>query len=341
MVTPTEVQSLPDDLPKREAQILSWVAGDQGDFHMTEIDCGGGLVVSVFSDALKIGGVRINASARLEQQIADVYDCMLLTPLLADLVWANAVKKIRPFPLTQTAEDLQKMATTAYMLKESALIDKAASGAPAGILSTVGKHWVNTPYITPSKACNYGMHFQGTWTLTPSGVLVQSNPDGPANFGGMKGEPTVSNLGNVRVLQGPGYRHDPSHTDYSQTVVLVSRTCTHEGQKKRLSDILADAQLSKYVSTSPLSFDRQPGVPVYKAPTPVTPPKQDPPSAYKPPPLDVVPANLGDKPKPKIPTPPAPPPKAPPSEEPAKAGVGLWGVFVAALGALVWKLKAK
>ncbi len=327
MVSLTDVQSLPDSLPQREATMLGWVKKGDADFSYTEIDCGGGLIVRAFSDALKFAGVRINASATLEQQIADELDCMLLTPMLADLVWANAAKTIEPFPLGASDD----MASTAKMLKESALISKSAEGAPAGILSTVGKHWVLVKKLTPSKAANYGWHFRGTWVYSdPLKKLVQTNAQGPANFGGMKGEAPVTNLGNVRVLQGVGTAHDPFHADYSQTVVLVARDCMYEGKKMRLSDVLADANLAKYVSSEgPLSFDRQPGVPLKGSggkPIVPSPPPKDP-VAKIPPPIKGTPASV-------VNTPPAAPPVETASVNPVVA-------FLLFVGACFGLAKAK
>ena len=52
----------------------------------------------VFTDALKIDGVRINVSAELEQKIADILECSLLTPKLADMIWEQRQVTLTPSP---------------------------------------------------------------------------------------------------------------------------------------------------------------------------------------------------------------------------------------------------
>lgn len=116
--------------------------------------------------------------------------------------------------------------------------------ASAGILQTVGKHWILTNKTAQSgKAANYGWHFSG------------------ASFGGQSFEASVS-LPGVRVIQGIGTAHDRFHADYSQTCVLAAEACIYQGQDARLSDILQDPVASKLVSVEgPMINIRQPGVP--------------------------------------------------------------------------------
>lgn len=184
--------------PARDAWILAQI--DAGDFEVPlqaiEVQAGGHVgVVHVFSDALKVGGVRINVSADLQQQIADRLGAILLTPRLADLVWQNRVVDLDPKPMTITS-------STAAMIEQSNKIENAIPDSDKGQpVNTVGKHWVLVKSIfsdsarAKRKAANYGWHFEGS------------------NFQGIKGEPTVS-LPGVRVIQGVGTVHDFGHTDY-------------------------------------------------------------------------------------------------------------------------------
>jgi hypothetical protein len=119
-VTREQVVALPDNLAQRSAQILAWIEQGLGEYQWTPITTGE-LTFWVFADALKLGGVRINASAKLEQQIADRLDASLLTARMADLVYAAASRVILPIPLGASPQ----MASTAWMVSESDKIDTA------------------------------------------------------------------------------------------------------------------------------------------------------------------------------------------------------------------------
>ncbi len=132
------------------------------------------------------------------------------------------------------------------------LVRRARSGSTSltpeatssmGIVQTVGKHWILSNKVAQSgMAANYGWHFNG------------------ATFEGMKFEPTVS-LPGVRVIQGVGTKHNRFHSDYSQTCVLASQTCTYQGQERVLSELLTDPDASSLISVEgPLLITRQPGV---------------------------------------------------------------------------------
>jgi hypothetical protein len=211
----------------------------------------------VFADALMIQGVRCGVSAFLAQQIADVLDCRLLTPKLADLVWQGRGTTLVPYPLVHTAEDTRHMASWAWMIRESSLIDGALTKVanPSGIVQTVGKHWCldNDLLLHPGKAENYGWHFSGP------------------TFGGSAFEPAVTLP--LRVIQGRGWAHPPTHVDASQTCVLVWRNCVVDGQAALLDDVLQSSTLSALVShQGPLKILRQPGTPTPAAVPPLGPP---------------------------------------------------------------------
>ncbi len=220
----------------------------------------------VFSDALRVNGVRCGVSAILAQQIADVLGCRLLTPKLADLTWQARAVTLVPYPLVHTLADTRMMATWAWMQKESALIDAALQKTPApagGIVQTVGKHWTldNDLLLHPGKAQNYGWHFPG------------------ATFDGSAFEPAVTLP--LRVIQGRGWKHPPTHVDASQTCVLVWRNCVVDGAAMNLDDVLQSPTLSSLVShQGALKILRQPGTPAPATPPPVMPPtSQTPPSS--------------------------------------------------------------
>src|SRR5690348_671329 len=88
-----------DDIAKREAQILDAVY--QGNFEarwssIISVDGDNTAIFKVMADALKVEGVRVNVSATLEQEIADLLYSSLLTAKLADLLYAQAQVVLPP-----------------------------------------------------------------------------------------------------------------------------------------------------------------------------------------------------------------------------------------------------
>jgi hypothetical protein len=132
------------------------------------------------------------------------------------------------------------------MVDQSAVIDKALAGkdTTSAIVATVGKDWVISNQLAkhPGKAENFGWHFVGD------------------SFGGQKWESAVTP--SLRVIQGQGWAHDPSHVDYSQVCVLVKRECVVDGVKRDIRDVMTDPELAWLVShDGKMSITRQPGVP--------------------------------------------------------------------------------
>jgi hypothetical protein len=205
----------------------------------------------VFADALKMDGVRIGTSAEVAQKIADTLHCSLLTPKIADLLWAQKKVAIPPFTRGRT----EGMSTTDAMIEHSAKIDKALAdrGNPEGLLATVGKHWVLDNDLVGKKgpemggAINYGWHFEGptfegkAWDITASRL-----EDAKGSY--------------VRMIQAQGHRHDFRHSDYSQTVILVALSCVIDGETSDIQTVLQDPELAGLVShQGALRVIRQPG----------------------------------------------------------------------------------
>jgi hypothetical protein len=220
-------------------QVLDAVTSGEAAPDYAELNVSGGghdMTLLVFADALKVQGIRIAVSATLEQQIADALGCLLLTPRLADLVWLARARTLLPIPGDVVARTDRQ---------ESAAIDAALGDAPgpSQIVQTVGKHWVisNALLTHPGRAENYGWHFPG------------------ATWGGQSWESAVTP--GLRVVQGQGWAHDPTHLDYSQTCVLVHRACRVDGADRDLVDVLQDPALAPLIShEGPLRILRQPGV---------------------------------------------------------------------------------
>lgn len=236
----------PQPGPARDAWILDAVKAGEAEGQWTEItvEAGGHTAIfTVLADGLKIGGVRINVSAKLEQQIADVLGATLLTPQLADLLWANRTWTVKPHLFTPD----NQMGSTARMIEHSQAIDAdlAAQGYDGtGIVQTVGKHWVLVNAIAnrPDKGANYGWHFLGAG----QGYNPATSYTGPG----------------VRVWQGVGTVHNAEHADYSQICQLVARSCSVDGHDNfSIEDVMTNPDLAPLLTTEGvLQLTRQPGV---------------------------------------------------------------------------------
>jgi hypothetical protein len=204
------------------------------------------------ADALKVEDVRVNVSATLEQQIADVVGGMLMTGKVADLVYSQAQLRVGPYPQPITT-------STKAMIEHSEKISAAVSAlTPLGescmgkLVSSAGKDWILDKKLEYStgRACNYGWHFVGT------------------SYQGIKGYPCVT-LAKDETTQKPIYviqpnatAHDPHHTDYSQTCRLMSQFCEVNGVRMLTAGLLSDATLVALIShDGVLKNTRQPGVP--------------------------------------------------------------------------------
>jgi len=240
-------------LARRNACILDHIKNKDYSIQWAHLDIPGppAIRLTVFADALMIGGVRVNVSAQLLQIIADLLGCMMLTPRICDLMYLAAkasgpVLLPSPQPITST---------TKAMIAHSARVDGYLAsvrdklpmtpdgGAP--LVQTVGKQWVVANELQQKKvgtAENYGWQFPGS------------------SFGGSKFESSVTPP--LRCIQGQGWAHDITHVDYSQIAQLVWARCTVDGEEKSLPEVLAtDPQVAKLLNHNGLlKVTRQPGV---------------------------------------------------------------------------------
>lgn len=200
--------------------------------------------VFAFKDALKIlhdgEFVRAMVSAATEQRLAYLLDCVLLTPLLADAIFAAANPILTPMlwaPLPPP--------TLESMVEQSRRIDaqlEELGGPGAGFVSTVGKHWVQSHKMTEKRGVNYAWHFYG-----PS-------------YEGIRGSPSQT-LPEARVLQPEAASHSKDYFDISQTCVLVHRTMRIGSEEHDIADVLRNPSLAHYLSTSGvMPLVAQPGV---------------------------------------------------------------------------------
>ncbi|WP_437989266.1 hypothetical protein [Sorangium sp. So ce145] len=189
----------------------------------------------VSADALRIGdaedSVRVNASARTTQRIADLLECAMLTTRLCDLVWEQATVRIPPCIGAPDAS----MANTSRMLEHHRRLEEQVAGR-TGLIENVGKHWVLTNRLAdrPDRAANYGWFDPGA----------------------------AHRYGQHTLWQPLGLAHNPDHVDYSQVVRLVRRRCTVDGAERDLHEVMTDPALAGLVSSEgPLRVLRLPGVP--------------------------------------------------------------------------------
>jgi len=233
------LMGFPSTLQAREDYILAEVRAGRYEatlapLYVQDKDTGTELTVWVYADALKVNGVRVNASASLQQRIADALECSLLTAKLADLIWLNRGYTLPPRNRAITS-------STEAMIEHSRKIDALLpADLPLGtIVSTVGKHWLIDNELkvgSAEDAVNYGWHFEGLSYLGMKGEAIAS----------LVKDPKTKQY--LRLIQGRGFRHGRKHTDYSQTVILVSLWCEVNGVATHLHDVLRDPKLAKLIS---------------------------------------------------------------------------------------------
>jgi hypothetical protein len=244
--------TFPEKLIDREKYIIDRVIAGEFEAAWVPVEyAASGFVAkfNVMEDALKIDGVRVNVSAKLQQNLADLFDASLMTAQLADLVYARAVRRIDPAPMPISS-------TVASMVKHSSNVDNKLKklSSSSGLVADPGKHWILDKKLEQllGRACNYGWHFTGDSYQGLKGFSV------PSSINRLNGSV-------VKVIQPNATAHDALHSDYSQVCQLVSQVCWVDGVEKRFSDLLVDPQLSILVNhQGPLKTTRQPGVPELK-----------------------------------------------------------------------------
>jgi len=194
-------------------------------------------IFRVMQDALMVGGVRVNVSARLQTAIADVLGASLMTALVSDLRFAQASVKVGPKPMPITSS------TQAMVLHSHSVDEACPPGSEGKLISTVGKDWIIDEKLTRAgKACNYGWHFFGY------------------SYQGISGSAACSQQGKERlsVIQPNATAHDPDHVDYSQVCVLMDRACTVNGEDWDVLELMGSEKAHLISHTGKLSVFRQP-----------------------------------------------------------------------------------
>ena len=191
---------------------LLLAAAERGELDViqwTEIDAGGGLLVTVSNDALKARIPEVERPLRLPASYAETITickalgCLPPTAVVSDAIWAAAAVIVPPHALVLTAADVRLMNTVEWSIKHNDAVD-AASLDPSTLAADVGKDWILDDGIGVRGAVNYG------WRV---------NKD--------------------HLLQPLGHAHDASHWDYSQVLRAVKREATLNGEAIDLLDYLA------------------------------------------------------------------------------------------------------
>lgn len=231
--------------PSYSPSVLDAIAQGQYELVWTPITVGR-VVFYINARPIRIGGVFVNASATLQQQIADSLDALLPTPKMMDAAWLQRGATITPVTLPIAS-------TSAAMVQASAKLD-AQMGSSAGCL-LAQKTWCLTNQLLthPGLACNYGFACIPTSGTSWNGIATEA----------CVAFPTQPMLG--RVIQGMGFAHNVQHLDYSQVGWFVHRNCAVDGQAGDLAHVLTDPTLAPLVSAEgalTVPGLRQPGVPI-------------------------------------------------------------------------------
>ena len=153
----------------------------------------------IANDDRKFNGVRLPASAYQLQQIADLLGCMLLTPKVIDLIWLQAELKFDA--VTRVMGQIVANSNITDVHTEIEKNIEALGGDDGSkLVSCVGKYWclfngTDKNRYGKTTACNYGwFRHDAIYNAVTTGL---------------------------KCWQGPGFRHNYSHFDPSQTIRLM------------------------------------------------------------------------------------------------------------------------
>jgi len=234
-----EGKPTPQEIATRERAILDAVIDGNYVILWTPVAISEKLTIFVSSDALKIGctkdAIRVCASCKTQQRIADEIGAYLLTPKLVDDIWVESTIKIEP----QT----QPISASKYaMQRHNDAIEELRAGR-CGIVSG-WKDWVigERLWREQNKALNYGWHVETT-ADTWKGIKLHD--------GAIAG----------KVIQPVSGAHDVNHVDYSQLCRFVRKKALYDGQMRDLAELVSDPLTAKAITTEgQLPGMRHPGI---------------------------------------------------------------------------------
>lgn len=174
---------------------------------------------------------RFQVSASLAQKAADLLGAVLPTAKIHDLSYQQAKIKI---PATLLSPGPEMVTTNKSIVWNKALEKKRKSLKVEGLVRDCGKVWIlnNRLGLRNNIAINYGFY------------------DPKAPYTSKSGQ---------QMWQTIGTRHNAYHTDYSQTLVLMSSTCQVDGQQMSTYEVMQSTTLNGLISDEGiLKFIRQP-----------------------------------------------------------------------------------
>jgi cell division septation protein DedD len=197
--------------------VLSWVPFQiEGNGHK--------LLLWVSGDAIKVDGVRVAATPKVQQAVASMLVALPLTAKLADIMHAGASVEVRAQPSggwSGSPYSGRVTYSTAQMVEHSERVDRARGGGSGGLASTVGKDWILSNKAAPPVAANYGWHDRAAPYLSQGGL---------------------------KLWQQVGTRHNIDHGDYSQIMRFARRDATLDGRPIDLATVYQSPELASLVS---------------------------------------------------------------------------------------------
>lgn len=182
---------------------------------------------------------RFQVSAKLAQLCADALNASLITSKISDITYQQTKIKLSATTLP-AGPDMVSTSKSKFWNTKVEQKRKTAKLAEDDFVRDCGKAWILTNRLggKPNLAANYGFY------------------DIRA--------PHANKIGQ-KMWQTVGTRHDSAHTDYSQTLLLMSQTCEVDGQQMNVADVMQSLELCGLISDEGiLKYTRQPGVPFLK-----------------------------------------------------------------------------
>jgi hypothetical protein len=244
----------PEDIEERHQFILDSVSCGNYELEWTPIEIKSDqdqIIIFVSKDVMKINGIRINVSARLQQQIADIINVSLPTAKISDIIFDHADIILTPNTMTITS-------STDAMIEYSQKIDKqlAEECDKQGIdkfrlAATLGKDWCLDNLADSTHGVNYGWNIKST-SNSWKGIAIYPCCS-------LMKDPATGSY--YKVIQQPSNWHNLDQDDYSQKARYVKNHCILNAKTTTLSNVLTDADLAPMLSYCGVIKNlRQPGV---------------------------------------------------------------------------------
>lgn len=190
-------------------------------------------VFQVCDDAVRVEDngyrFRFQVTAKLAQQCADLWDASPITSKISDLCYQQSQVILGATTLSAGPD----MVTTTKSKKWNDSFEKKRNGR-AGLIRDCGKFWIlDNKLAISAGAVNYGFYDKSAPYVGPGGL---------------------------KMWQTIGTRHNALHTDYSQVLMLMKKTCLLDNQEVNIVDLMKDPNLSKLLNyDGVLKYTRQPG----------------------------------------------------------------------------------